>query len=51
MRRDEEHTLGKVFKTDIPGKRKRGARKKEERTTENKKQAVDSGLGNVRYLN
>ena len=24
MRRDEEHTLRKVFRTDIPGKRKRG---------------------------
>ena len=51
MRRDEEHTLRKVFRTDIPGKRKRGTREKEEGTTEHKMETCNPTiLGKVGLL-
>ena len=36
IRRDEENTPRKVFRTDISGKRKRNTREKEDGTPENK---------------
>ena len=51
MRRDEEHPLRKVFRTDIPGKRKRGTSEKEEGTTENKMETCNPTiLGKVGLL-
>ena len=44
MRRAEDHTVRKVFRTDIPGKRKRGNRETEEGTTENKVETCNSTI-------
>ena len=51
MRRDEDHTLRKVYKTVIPGEMERGTKEKEDGTTEHKMETCNPTiLGKVGLL-